>query len=273
MRVGVVYSFITMTLTQLIYEEYKDISGTVVDKLVSPKRDVKLEYELMPGMGTYAKGVHALQNSYLGKEAEVPSKLWYENNGQKIVRPLTFRENLQARVDDFETLKNKDGSKRSMDERLRFFNTGLDSCTGIAYFSKKKDDFMIIPVCKELITIPRDFDDKYIPINYTSLQGKGFSLKRSQAKYDQLLTESEVISHPAWITSVEEDIPLICAYTSILFNHILQGDKAMGFFLRNQIEKDQLRGLFVSSRNYSSDAYGDDYLSSGSVFLRATSLS
>ncbi len=261
-----------MRFTEIIDEEYESVSETVARKLVSPKRDAKLEYEIMPSQSTYGEGVHALQNSYAGKETEVPSLLWYECDGQKIVRPLTFRENLLARVEDFETLKNNDGSTRSMEERLRFFNTYLVSCTGIVYSSKDKDDFVIIPICKELITIPKNFSNEYLSINYASLQSKGFSLKRSQAKYNQMLTESEVISHPAWIVSVEEDITLLCIYTSIVFKYSSsRKGKLMGFYLGNQIEKDQLRSLFINNRGNGSKANGNYILNLDSVFSRATS--
>ena len=260
-----------MRFTEVIEKEYKDVSETVVDKLVSPKRDAKLEYKVMPQANTYAEGLHQLQDSYAGKETEVPSHLWYDVDGQKIVRPLSFKENLQARVDDFETLKNKNGDTRTMEERLRLFDTLLDSCTGVVYSSKKKDDFMILPTCKELITIPKNFSNESLSVDYVSLQGRGFSLKRSQAKYDEPLNESEVISHPAWIASVEEDISLLGRYTSIYFNHILQRDKMMGFYLRNQIKKDQLRSLFVNSRISNSNANSYFNLYGGSVFLRGTS--
>ncbi len=259
-----------MRFQEVVENEYKDVSGTVVDRVVSPKRDGRLEYEVMPQQSKYALGVHALRNSYEGKEAEVPSHLWYECDNQKIVRPLTFRENVLARVVDFETLKNKDGSTRTMKKRLRLFNTWLNSCTGIAYSSKAEDDFMIVPVCKELITLPKNFNQSYIQIDYASLQGRGFSLKRSQAKYNELLTESEVISHPGWIASVEEDIHLLCTYTSILFNHLFRTDKAMVSFLKTQIEKDHLRALFVNFSSNFSNANGDYDLGGVISLLRAT---
>ncbi len=261
-----------MRLTEVIDEEYKTVSGTVVDRVVFPKREERLQYEVMPQQNTHANSVYALRDSYNGKEKEVPSQLWYEVNGEKIIRPLMFRENLQARVDDFETLKNENGSTRTIEDRLRLFITWLDSCTGVAYSSQNEDDFMIIPECKELIMMPKDFCDEYVQIDYASLQGKGTQLKRSQAKYDQLLTESEVMSHPAWIASVEEDITLLCTYTSIVFKHIPHREgKVMGFYLRNQIEKDQLRSLFVDNSDNNSYADGYDNLDNGSAFLRGTS--
>ncbi len=260
-----------MKFTDLVNKEYGTVSETVIDRAVSPKKEMKLEYEVMPRAGTYAEGVHILRNSYVENESEVPSRLWYECDGQKIVRSLTFRENLLARVDDFETLKNKDDKERTIKDRLRLFDTWLDSCTGIAYSSQDEGDFMIIPVCRELITIPEGFCDEEMQINYASLQGKGFSLKRSQVKWNQLLTESEVMSHPAWIASVEEDITLLCAYASIVFKHVSNKyGKAMGFYLRNPIEKDQLRSLCVSSRDRNSNADGNYNLGSNCVFSRAT---
>ena len=263
-----------MKLSNIIKTEYEDVSEKVVSKVVSPKKMEKLKYKLMPGQNTYAKGVHALRDSYAQNEAEVPSHLWYNCDGQRIVRPLTFRENLQARVDDFETLKNKDGSIRTIEDRLRLFGTWFDSCTGIAY-SSNNDDFMIIPMCKELITIPRDFNDEYTQVDYASLQGKGFSLKRSQAKYDQQLTESEVISHPAWFASVEEDVTLLCMYVSVVFKHMINKDgKSMDFYLKDQIKKDQLMDLFVYGCNSNSIASGNVNLNfDGTSFLRATPLS
>ncbi len=261
-----------MKITEVIDGEYENVSERVVDRVVSPKRDVLLEYEVMSQQDAYAKGVHALRDSYVGKEADVPSQLWYEADGQKIIRPLTFRENLQARVDDFETFKNKEGSTRTIEDRLRLFGTWFDSCTAVVYSSQNKDDFMIIPLCKELITIPEDFSDEFIEVDYASLQGKGFVLKRSKAKYDRQLTDLEVISHPAWMAAAQEDVALLCTYTSIVFKHALHREgNGMGFYLRNQIEKDQLRGLFVNYCINYSIASGNHNLSSNSAFLRGTS--
>ena len=283
-----------MKLTNVIEAEYEDVSETVVDRLVPLKKDVKLLYEFMHEQRTYAKNVHALRKSYSRKKNEVPLQMWYETNvqriipsltfkenslakikkfwhkynGQKIIRPLTFRENLQARVDDFETLKNDDGSTRTIKDRLRLFDDLLDSCTGVAY-SYLSGDFMILPLSKELITLPKNFCDEFINVNYASLQGKGTALKRSQAKYNKPLTELEVISHPAWMAAMQEDISLLCTYASIVFNHLSDGkSKGMGFYLIAYVDRTQLRRLSVS-RGYS-DVLGYNNLGSGNSLLRGT---
>ena len=259
-----------MEFSKIVEREYANVSEKVIDKVIFPKKDAKLQYESMSQATTYAKGVHVLQDSYKGNDSEVPPQLWYEVDGRKIVRPLTFRENIIAKIDDFETLKNKDGSTRTIDERLGLFDTWLDSCTAVLYSSNNKDDFMIIPVCKELITIPEDFGDEYIQVDYASLQGKGFVLKRSQAKYNRRLTELEMIYHPAWIAALEEDITLLCAYSSVGFNHmdIFRG-RAEGFYLKTIIEKDQIKNMFGYTLYVASDT-GNFEMSS--EFLRTTSL-
>ncbi len=259
-----------MKFTKVVDEEYKSVSETVVKEIISSKRDMKLHYELMPLQIGYDKSLRALQNSYKGNEAEVPSQMWYEVYGRKIIRPLTFKENILALVDDFETLKDQNGSKRTIEDRLQLFKTWLDSCTGIAN-SKNNDDFMIIPVCKELITIPNNFCKEYIQIDYASLKCEGISLKRSQAKYDRFLTEFEVITHPAWIAIFEEDISLLCTYTSIVFNHVEKSSsKAMKFYLKKEIKKDQISNLFINYRNYTSISIQQFNVHYFSFFLRGT---
>ncbi len=227
----------------------------------------KLNYQLMSRTASYANGVHAFRDSYKGKEAEVPKQLLYDNNGEIIIRPLTFKENISARVEDFETLQNPDGTERTLDERLRLFDSWLDSCTGIAYSAEQTADFKIIPVCRELITIPSGFNKEYIGVNYNSLEG--IALKRSQAKYNQSLTQSEVLEHHGWLAAVEEDKNLLQTYNSIVFANMAQSNgTAMGFYLRTQIQENQLRALFVYRSISISNAIGSDYLYNRASFLR-----
>ncbi len=263
-----------MKFTEIIDKEYENVSETVVDKLVSPKKDVKLEYEVMPRADTYAEGIHALRNFYEEKKSEVPKQLLYECDGQKIIRPLTFRENILARVEDFETLKNEDGTKRTLSDRLRLFYERLDSCSGVAYSSQKRDEFMIIPICEELITMPKNFRQEFIFVDYDSLKGKGISFKKSQIKSDLLLTEFEVITHPAWIALVEEDMRLLITYSAIMFENMkLVDGKNAGFFLHHRMKnEDLLNSVFVKSNVNNSDIRGSSLFSTLYSFLRATQL-
>ncbi|MBT3537987.1 hypothetical protein HN933_02275 [Candidatus Woesearchaeota archaeon] len=218
---------------------------------------------LMPQTSTYALGVQALRDVY--SEGKCPDHPVIEIAGSRIVRPLTFKENIEARVNDYKTLTNPDGSERTKEERLRLFNRWLDSSCGIAY-KAGTTKFKIIPVCKELIEVVKNFNGEYLPINYDKVVGT--ELDRSNAKYDTLLTKAEVIEHPAWRTAVEDDKELLKDYADIIFTEKKSANKLMSFWTRSNIAQDQLRALFVDNLNDNSSANGSDYLSNYGSFLQ-----
>ena len=107
------------------------------------------KYELMDkSSDTYALGVEAVRHLAIANP---------QHNG--IYRPFTFKENIEAKVNDYNTEKNPDGSKKTEEEKKRLFETWLDSSTGIAY-KKKSTKYKIIQVSNELITINKDFNQK-----------------------------------------------------------------------------------------------------------------
>ena len=122
----------------------------------------------------------------------------------------------------------------------------------------------LVNICEELIEITQDFNRKFLPIDYSSIQG--VELDSSQAKYGKLLTKQEVLDHPAWLTAVEEDRELLRAYSDIVFAE--SRGKNMGFWVLDSPNKDQLRALFVYDLDNSSYASGYDYLDNSGSFLR-----
>lgn len=224
------------------------------------------DYVLMAPTSTYALGVEAIRESY--NNCECPSQpIFTKPDGSCIVRSLTFRENLQARIEDYNTLNNADGSIKTDDERLRFFNKWLDSCTGIAY-KKGTTKFKIVPQSQDLIEIPSEFKEAFLEINYDSIDG--IELDSSKNKYNDLLTLSKVKSHPAWITTVEEDTVLLSEYANIVFGLLKEKYKrtnGMGFFVRSNTKTDELRALFVSNIDDYSYAVGNYSLNNGGSFL------
>ena len=89
------------------------------------------EYILMPQTTTYAFGVHVLQEKCVSENNVHQPKIVVV--GRELYRPNTFLENILARMHDYETLKNPDGSDRSLEKRKLLFDTWLDSCCGVAY--------------------------------------------------------------------------------------------------------------------------------------------
>jgi len=232
------------------------------------RTEIAGNYILMPKTSTYAQGVQALRSSY--EKGECPAQpLFVKPDGSNVVRPLTFRENLRARIEDYNRLENSDGSQRNMEDRLKLLTERwLDSCTGVAYQSGT-DKMKIILVCNELIEIPSGFNDPFFPVNYANIEG--FELDRSEAKYGELLTKDQVLNHPAWQAAVEDDKNLLKEYCDIVFSQLMEKysrDNGMRFWVRSTTENDELRALFVSILNNNSYAYGISNLGNNGSFLR-----
>ena len=232
----------------------------------APQHREKTEgrYILMPRATTYAQGFHALRNACQADENSV-HPLFTLDGGSEIYRPLTFKENIGARVIDFYNFQNPDGTERTKQERLRLFTERwLDSCTAIAY-QKGTTKFKVVPMSPELITIPESFNQHYMKIEYASLGGT--ELDRAGATYNALLTPSQVENHPAWLAAVEDDVNLLKAYRDIVFAAKENPEKAMGFWLRDDIPEDHLRALFVDKLGNNSNANGNYNLNSNGSFL------
>jgi len=171
-------------------------------------------------------------------------------------KPFSFKQNIEARVKDYNTLKNPDGSTRSREERLRLFNVclHLDSCTGIAY-KAESTKFKIIPESQELIKIPADFSDAFLTINYSNINGTELDSSEPNVKYDTPLTKNRILKHPAWQTALENDKALLEEYANIYFKEYKK-EKAMAFYVLQNTQEDQLKELVLGSDDYDSKAFG-----------------
>ena len=208
---------------------------------------------------TYAAGVKQLRESYANGECPDHPTI----NGK--VRPLRFAENLRARIEDYNRLTNPDGNKRTEQERkMLFTDTWLDSCAGVAY-KVKSTKFKIIPECNALIDIPNGFNNAFLTVDYSKIQG--IELDSNNGEYGKSLTKQQVLSHPAWNAVVENDKALLSEYFDITAN-LTQRQELMGFYVLQNTNKDQLRALYVSILDLNSDAFGNVVLLSNSRLLR-----
>ena len=214
-------------------------------------------YILMPHTGKYALGVHALQDA-CSKDPTSTHPQSTLPDGSRIYRPLTFKENVEALVNEYER-------PRSTDERLRLFQRWNDSCTGVAY-KAGSTRFKIIPESVELITIDKEFNQGFLPVVYDGIPG--IELDSSTGKYNTLLTKDEVLSHPAWLAAVGGDAALLRTYRDIVFAEKAGSTRLMRFWVPQNTPTDELRALFVSNLNFNSDADGNNYLNSSGSFLR-----
>ena len=154
-------------------------------------------YILMPVTDTYALGVDALRESYENGECSL-QPTYIQLDGSRIVRALSFKENLQARIEDYNILNNPDGSAKTDDERLKLFNKWLDSCTGIAY-KAGTTKFKIVHQSMDLIEIPSEFNQQFMQIDYDSIDCIEFD--SSDAKYITSLSLSKIKSHPSLLAA------------------------------------------------------------------------
>ncbi len=228
------------------------------------------QYILMPQTSTYALGVEALRESY--RKGECPDQPTIMVAGNRFARSLTFKENITARVEDFHRLKNIDGSDRTLEDRLRFLNKWLDSCTGIGY-QAGTTQFKIVPICEPLITIASDFNKTHLPTSYSSLGGT--ELDSNTGKYGVPLTPTEIENHDGWRTVLEGDVPLLKEYRDIVFTALQERntnktrpEKAMAFCVRTGHTNDEWRALFVNNLYDLSNAYGSNILNFNGSFLR-----
>ena len=213
------------------------------------------QYVLMPKTSTYAQGVHALRRDCITVNNPVHPQFTLDD-GNILYRPLTFKETIEGRVNDYESHKDSE-------ERLRLFQRWNDSCTGAAY-KAGTNKFKIIHECQNLITIPEDFNQHFLAITYDTVGG--IELLSDCGKYNEHLTKDEVVHHPAWLTAVEHDAALLKVYSDIVFNEIKK-DAAMAFVVRQNTGHDELRALLVGYLNGDSVAGGGSDLSSDGSFL------
>ena len=225
-------------------------------------KKLRESYVLLPQTKTYALGVQALREAY-SKTKESVHPLFTRDDGSKTVRPLTFKENIECRVNDYETLKDSKGDEKSKEDRLKLFKVWLDSCTGLAY-KAKTNKFKIQPVCEKLITIKPDSKQAFLDVDYNSF--KGLELDSSKGLYNELLTKREVVNHEGWNAALQGDTKLLKAYADIIFKE-KDSPNMMGFWTRKQTDQDELRGLFVGNLDCNSNSFGYYYLSNVGSFL------
>ncbi len=128
-------------------EVLKDIeSAPIVDRPIETSR-----YVCIRERNNYKGALNSLLIYHAACRRSGPL---YEHDGKMIIRPPTVKEVIQARVEDYETLTNPDGSKRSLEERTCLIRTSFNTCAGVL-FNPHTQKLKLNPLCKELITLNR----------------------------------------------------------------------------------------------------------------------
>jgi hypothetical protein len=135
----------------------------------------------------YSKALDEL--IYTGKNNQPQFTL---DDGSKIYRPLTFKENIEAQLRNGELYYGK-----------------YASCTGIAY--KENSSYAKInPLSKELLTLNKNYDGDYLDVDYNSFEGEEFDIEKTSVKDKWLLAMGGINS---------ENEKLFDDYLSYLSHH------------------------------------------------------
>ena len=226
-------------------------------------RIINGKYHITQQQSTYGLGLVQLIKECVA-DAKTAQPTFTLDDGSKIYRPLTFKETIEARINDYES--------STPEERLKLFKSWNNTCTGIAYKAngiiKKSTKFKIIPQAKELILLPQDYNQSTLPVEYDKISG--IELDRTKAKYNELLTIDEVLNHPAWNAAVENDKSLLKTYAEIVFKEKQGQTELMGFWLNTNTDEDYLRALVLYDLDGYSDAIGDYGLDDDARFVRVS---
>ncbi len=213
------------------------------------RTNIQKNYVLMDIFPTYALSLDALRQAYQQEKNDCHSRFALQNG---IYRPLTFKENIEARVNDFETLENPDGTQRTEDERLRLFQTWLNSCCGIIY-QAKTTKLKLRFICPELINIDPNFNQKFLQVSYDEYQ--------ADATLD---SDEQTFVEKGWRTLLEEDGNLYEQYLGIISSK--SGDP--NFMVQKKVSTDELRAVCLNGLYFSSYAYGFSDLNYYCRFVR-----
>ena len=231
-------------------------------------------YIVLPLVGTYGLGLEALDKACKA-DANSVQPTYFLTMSPKITkliaRPLSFREMILDRLEDFNVLHNADGSARVLEERVKLFDDWFTTSMGIVY-QAGSSNFKIIPICEELLKIKKDSKKPFITRDYNSYAVS--EVDSSKGIYNQHLTKVQIENHEGWRAAVEGDVALLKNYRDAVFSILKERNRgtmplgAMAFWILKNLQENELRALLVNNLDGSSNANGNINLNNNARFVR-----
>lgn len=221
--------------------------------------DKDMKYDRGEEFLTYAQAVDPLRSIPVSKDYAMP--VFMKDDGSLIYRPFTMKELYERKLEDFFTLKDADDNERSIDDRLRFWNTWIHTCSGIALLDEKT--IKIIPESMDLIMLDKNFSDETLPINALKYVNNAIEFKYEEELFNKGLKNPE--NAPAFRALFGDNNygrSIIRESNDIIKKHL--NTSGMGFYLNNSIHG--LRALCSNDRH----DIEDDDLDNGSCFLASS---
>jgi hypothetical protein len=249
------------------YELKRAREGAVLDPVLDCKPPVPHEWGFVGSpAASYGEGLVALRG------------LCDEDGGlhpfvKGVARPLTFREMIRARIDQFRN------------EGLgAMWDVGFATCTAIVY-QGGTTKFRIVPMSDVLINhVPASFRQSYVPINYDDFGDfEELDSRDEDDAYGRQLSKDEVLRHKGWLAALEGDRSLLREYAGIVFDQVqkrFNGDFAMEFETEHTVRRTHdsgplpalLRALSCQDVFFRCRCSGIARLDIGGVFARVRAL-
>ena len=189
--------------------------------------------------------------------------------GRNYVRPLTVKEIMQFRLENYNTITNPNGTPRTEAEREQLLTKRFFTCSGIAYSTDGR--FKLSREAPQLITMDSIPRATYLSVDYAALNQNNnwqeFVRAQSGVKYNTALTEEEAVNHPMWQFLAEENTPLL-RETHQLNCSLYNRSTVMYAWLLDTPRQGQLRALALLNFNNLSILNGSNLLVNNSSFLR-----
>lgn len=179
----------------------------IIQKFLGERHDslVGVGVRHLPIKGNYALCIDKIKTS-----SEDPQPYVTAKSGNTIYRPLTFKEDIAARVHDFESK-----IELSEDERAELFKKSTETCSAIAY-KPGTPRIKVIRLSDDLLSLGSTFNESYVKKDFDSLDGLGFFLDKSYpGGLRGSKTKSQFLFDPLFNALLEEDKALISAYCDI----------------------------------------------------------
>ena len=188
-----------------------------------------------------------------------------------VARPLTFKETVQARIEQCE----REGA-------ASLWESWLDTGSAIVY-QKGTTKFRVVVPCSDALLndVPASFRGDFLPVNYDDFVSfVELDVQDRDDVYNQPLTPDQVLKHKGWLAAVEGDRNLLRRYSNIVFGQV-QGGAAMAFWtVPHQDDQgrwvlpkqDQLRPLCANDVRYGCGCGGGRVLGNSARFARVCPL-
>ena len=251
-------------------EEKNQENNTNSQNTNSQKDKIITSYSLVE-CGSYAMALAKLQDELDLYSSKIhPTHPTSIENPNTIYRPLTYKENVEAIIDDYETLNYPDNTPRDMNNREKLLNVGLNSCTGIAY-KKNSDKFKISRKCHSLITLDDDFNEEFKSILYDIYPGMEFdSTDSTKGIYNSVLSKEQFLEHEVYRYLYDDDVSLMNKYWEIVQESLHSTQKTDFLFeleITANTQTDELRNLYQYSQGRLHNTMGSSNLNNITQFI------